>query len=160
MVVSSALHRMSLYQNAFGFTRLRLGVSVVELWLGAVFVLLLVAGIRMRGRLLPRVVLASGVVALLAFAALNPDGYVADRNVDRYDRTGAIDVGYLRGLSVDAVPALDRLPEPVRSCALAGSSVPADAWHELNLGRVRAREILRERPVERDAVCVRPFPAG
>ncbi|MFD4469989.1 DUF4153 domain-containing protein [Rhodococcus sp. NPDC058505] len=156
VVVASALHRMSLYQSAFGFTRLRLGVSVVELWLGGVFLLLLLAGIRMRGGRLPRLVLGSGVAALLAFAALNPDGYIAERNVDRYQRTGAIDIGYLRGLSTDAVPALDRLPEPVRSCALIGTSVPADAWYQVNAARSAARQILRERPVDLNVVCAGP----
>ena len=41
--------------------------------------------------------------------------------MQRYAETGRIDLDYLRGLSADAVPALDRLPEPLRSCALAGA---------------------------------------
>ncbi|MFF0816449.1 DUF4153 domain-containing protein [Rhodococcus sp. NPDC003318] len=153
VVVASALHRMALYENAFGYTRLRLAVWAVELWFGAVFVIALVAGIRMRGQLLPRVVLGSAAVALLAFAAVNPDGHIADRNIDRYQRTGAIDVTYLRGLSVDAVPALDRLPEPLRSCALLGTSTSPDPWYRFNAARDRAREILGARPVDRDVVC-------
>ncbi|MGW0175508.1 DUF4153 domain-containing protein [Rhodococcus sp. NPDC003322] len=161
VVVASALHRMSLYQSAFGYTRLRLWVSAAEFWFGSVFALLLVAGIRMRGRLLPRAVLASAVAALLTFAALGPDGHVADRNVERYERTGDIDVDYLRTLSVDAVPALDRLPEPLRSCALAGTGTPTAApWYEFNAARARARDILRERPVDPDAVCAGPVVVG
>ncbi|WP_137873934.1 DUF4173 domain-containing protein [Rhodococcus sp. Q] len=156
VVVASALHRMSLYENAFGYTRLRLAVWVVELWFGTVFAVLLIAGIRMRGALLPRIVLGSAVTALLAFAAVNPDGYIADRNVDRYDRTGEIDVTYLRSLSVDAVPALDRLPEPLRSCTLIATSTTPDAWYEFNAGRARARDILQERPADPLAVCVSP----
>ncbi|MFD1813338.1 DUF4153 domain-containing protein [Rhodococcus gannanensis] len=153
VVVASALHRMSLYENAFGYTRLRLSVWAVELWFGVVFGVLLVAGIRMRGDHLPRVVLGSAAAGLLIFAAVNPDGLVADRNVERYERTGSIDVSYLRGLTVDAVPALDRLPEPVRSCALRGTRVQPDAWYEFNAARARAREILRERPVGPSASC-------
>jgi hypothetical protein len=148
VVVASAVHRMSLYENVFGFTRLRLGVMATELWFGVVFVLLLVAGIRMTGRGLPRAVLASAVLGTLAFAAVNPDAYIADRNVQRYGETGSIDVIYLRGLSVDAVPALDRLPEPVRSCALLGIGVGGDAsGFAYNAARSRAAQILRERPV-------------
>ncbi|MGF7124087.1 DUF4153 domain-containing protein [Rhodococcus sp. AG1013] len=148
VVVASAVHRMSLYENEFGFTRLRLSVMATELWLGVVFVLLLLAGIRMSARWLPRAVLASAAIGLLGFAALNPDGYIAERNVQRYAATGDIDVAYLGGLSVDAVPALDRLAEPVRSCALSGIDVGGGtAWFEYNAARSRAREILRGRPV-------------
>ncbi|GAA4479935.1 DUF4173 domain-containing protein [Rhodococcus olei] len=150
VVVASAVHRMSLYETVFGLTRLRLGVMVAELWFGAIVGLLLAAGWRLRGRWLPTAVLVSAVAGVLALAVVNPDGYIAERNVQRYERTGDLDVGYLRGLSADAVPALDRLPEPARSCALAGVDIGADgAWYEYNAARSRAREILRERPIGR-----------
>ncbi|MDH6282031.1 DUF4153 domain-containing protein [Prescottella agglutinans] len=148
VVVASALHRMALYEREFGFTRLRLSVMATELWLGVVFVLLLGAGVRFAARWLPRAVLASAAIGLLGFAVLNPDGYIAARNVERYADTGKLDVDYLRGLSVDAVPALDRLPEPARSCALVGIDVgDAATGFEYNAARSRAQQILRERPV-------------
>lgn len=148
VIVASALHRMSLYENEFGFTRLRVAVMAVEVWLGAVFVLLLAAGIRMSGRWLPRAVLVSAAVGLLGFAAVNPDGYIAERNVDRYADTGRLDLVYLHGLSVDAVPALDRLPEPARSCALAAIDIGAGAaGFDYNAARATAADILRARPI-------------
>jgi hypothetical protein len=148
VIVASAVHRMSLYESEFGFTRLLLGVMATELWLGVVFVLLLGAGIRFSGRWLPRAVLASAAIGLLGFAALNPDGYIADRNAQRYADTGKLDVAYLQRLSVDAVPALDRLPEPARSCALIGIDVGGSAaGFDYNAARARAREILEARPI-------------
>ena len=45
-VVASALYRMSLYQEAFGYTVLRVFVDGFELWLGLVVVFLLVAGVQ------------------------------------------------------------------------------------------------------------------
>lgn len=148
VIVASALHRMSLYENEFGYTRLRLAVMAVELWLGVIFVLLLAAGVRMSGRWLPRAVLASAVVGLLGFAALNPDAYIAERNVYRFQSTGRLDIAYLRGLSVDAVPALDRLPEPGRSCALVGIDVGGSATgFDYNAARARAHELLETRPI-------------
>ncbi|WP_433605948.1 DUF4153 domain-containing protein [Prescottella agglutinans] len=148
VIVASAVHRMSLYENEFGFTRLRLGVMATELWLGVVFVLLLGAGVRFSGRWLPRAVLASAAIGLLGFAALNPDGYIAERNVQRYADTGRLDVAYLQRLSVDAVPALDRLPEPARSCALLGVDVGGSAaGFDYNAARARAHEILEARPI-------------
>ena len=69
VVVASALHRMDLYQQAYGFTVLRVLVDGFELWLGLVVVMLLVAGIRLSGWWLPRAVLVSGAVFVLGFAA-------------------------------------------------------------------------------------------
>ncbi|WP_218617255.1 DUF4153 domain-containing protein [Cryptosporangium aurantiacum] len=149
LVVASALRRMWLYEDAYGFTRLRLLVQATEVWLGLVFVLVGIAGIRLRGRWLPRTVIATGVLTLLALAALNPDAFIAERSVDRYAETGRIDVGYLSGLSADAAPALDRLPPDLRSCALATLEYHVDAdeaWYTANLSRAEAREIYRDRP--------------
>jgi hypothetical protein len=83
---------------------------------------------------------STAIAALLALAVLNPDRFIAERNVDRYERTGRIDVSYLSTLSADAAPALTRLPEPQRSCALSGlanrlARAGADGWHAWNLGR-------------------------
>lgn len=146
VIVASALHRMSLYEDAFGFTRLRLGVQALELALGAVLVLVLLAGVRLTGAWLPRGAVAVAAVTVLGLVLLDPDAYVADRNVDRFVRTGRLDVSYVSGLSADAVPALLRLPEPQRSCALAPISAALsevqDHWYDGNLSRVRARRDL------------------
>ena len=91
----SAIHRMWLYQQAYGFSVQRLMVIAIELWLGAVFVLIAVAGVRMTARWLPRAVLVAGVLTLLGVAALNPERLIADRNIDRYEQTGQLDADYL-----------------------------------------------------------------
>ena len=116
----SALTRMWTYEQAYGFTRLRLLVSACELWLGLVFILVLAAGVRLSrpARWLPTAMAGTAVAALLGIAVLNPDGFIAERNIDRYFDTHRIDVGYLAELSPDAVPALMKVPEDVRGCAL------------------------------------------
>ena len=145
VIVASAMHRMSVYDQAYGFTRLRLAVFVIEAWLGVVFLLILAAGLRLNGAWVPRAGLAAGVLALLVVAAVNPDRFIADHNVERFERTGRIDMTYLCELSADAVPALIRLPEPVRR----RSSVPygpgfSDGWRSWDLGRATARNALDE----------------
>ncbi|WP_308220982.1 DUF4173 domain-containing protein, partial [Micromonospora phytophila] len=144
VVVASALYRMNVYADAYGATRLRLVVATVELWLGLLFVLVGVAAIRLRARWLPRLVLGTAVLALLGLAGADPDRLIAERNVDRYQQSGRLDVGYVAGLSADAVPALDRLPEPLRSCALRdiAAELPDDGVRTANLGRSRARGLL------------------
>ncbi len=138
VVVASALYRMHVYQEAYGFTELRLLVDVFEGWLGLLVIGVIAAGLSLRATWLPRAALLSGASLLLAIAAINPDAWIAQRNVDRYTETGKVDWYYLRGLSDDAVPVLAKLPADVADCALAGRKVSDDDWLEWNLGRHRA----------------------
>ncbi len=138
VVVGSALYRVHVYEEAYGATRLRLLVTVFEGWLGLLLVLVLVAGIRMRGSWLPRTALVTGAVALLGLAMMNPDAYIADRNVERFTQTGRIDTFYLADLSSDAVPDLAELPAELQPCVAAAAEHDQDDWLEWNLGRQRA----------------------
>jgi hypothetical protein len=140
VVVASALYRMHVYEQAYGLTRLRLLVSLFEAWLGLVLLLVMGAGIRLRGAWVPRAVLLSGAVALLALAAANPDALVARHNVERPPSATGTDASYLSGLSADAVPTLVRLG--VDRALLPTSSGGDDDWLEWNLGRWRAAQSL------------------
>jgi len=146
VVLISALHRLRLYEDAFGLTRLRLVAEASGLWLGAVFGLVLVAGFERRVRRhLPSLLVGGTAAALLAFSLLNPDGLVAHRNVEHWRETGRIDVSYLRSLSADAVPALAELPPRLRrqSLSLQLEALTRDEpWSSANLARRRARAIL------------------
>jgi len=137
VVVISAIHRMWLYQEAYGFSVQRLVVITIELWLGAVFILVAVAGIRMTGQWLARAILMVGAVALLGLAATNPERLIAERNIDRYEQGEVLDTGYLGGLSPDIEPALTGLPDGVRVCP-AYRNDDRDPWYEFNLSRWRA----------------------
>jgi hypothetical protein len=160
VVVAVALRRLFLYEETYGWTRLRIWVHAFELWLGVVIVLIAAAGLttgRIRVTWLPRAIAASGAAGLLLLAAVNPDGFIADRNVDRFERTGKMDVIYAWDLSADAVPALDRLPEPHRSCALRPIARRLERDEPLlaaNVSRARAREILERHPVGDTSACV------
>jgi hypothetical protein len=148
VIVASALRRMWLYQEAYGFTTLRLVVLTCELWLGVCFLLVLVAVLRLRARPVVREMAATGVAALLALAALDPDAFVAASNVDRYAITGQLDTEYLGTLSADAVPALARLPEEQRCAVLpsiaARVAEPEESWTGWNASRTAAREVIAE----------------
>jgi len=141
VIVGSALHRMNVYADTYGLTRLRLLVACCEAWFGLVLVLVLVAGIRIRAAWLPRLAIAAGVLALLGLAAANPDRLIAANNI-KQDRT--IDLGYLGNLSPDAVPALADLDPARRDCVLGHIELGLDRddWRGWNLGRERARQII------------------
>ncbi len=146
LIVASAMSRMWAYQQAYGFTVLRVLVSTMELWLGLVYVLLLFAGRRLAAPWMPQAILGTGLAALLALGVANPDRFISDRNVARWEQTGRIDLRYLSRLSADAVPALERLPEPMRACALApiaaDLATSPDGWREWNAGRASGRASL------------------
>ncbi|CAA9367809.1 MAG: Osmosensitive K+ channel histidine kinase KdpD [uncultured Nocardioidaceae bacterium] len=150
VVVASALYRMHVYQEAYGFTQLRLLVDVFEGWLGLLVLGVLAAGVTLRAAWLPRAALLSGAVLLLGLAAINPDAWVAQHNVDRYESTGKIDLAYLRSLSADAVPVLESLPADLGRCVLAEREPNDDDWLEWNFGRHRAEPVLRESAVDQE----------
>ena len=151
LVVASALHRMAMYQQAYGYTTLRVVVDAVELWLGLLVVLVLAAGVRLSGRWLPRAALLSGAGVLLVLGLLNPDGWVARSNIDRYHAGTTLDAAYLVGLGDDTVPAIvgGGLPADLTGCILGarqerlsveGGAAPSagDGLFGWNLGRARA----------------------
>ncbi|WP_392543091.1 DUF4153 domain-containing protein [Oryzobacter telluris] len=152
-VVASALYRMSLYQEAYGYTVLRVFVDGFELWLGLVVAFLLAGVVRLRGSWIPRAVLVSAAVFALGFAAMNPDGWVADRNIDRFEAGKPLDTLYLSTLSADATPVLaERLPRDIARCVadpgrgFEGTGKDDDllGW---NLGRSRAVAAVKGLPV-------------
>jgi hypothetical protein len=150
VILASALTRLGLYEEAYGFTRLRLAAHAVILWLGGVFVLLLIAGALRRTAWLPRATVALTGAATLAFALADPDRLIAERNVDRYERTGNIDRPLLKTLSPDAAPAIARLPPHLAACATRRMRTDldrVDALAGLNLARAKARDALRAVPL-------------
>jgi len=144
VVDASALSRLHLYVEVYGLTRLRISASAIALWLGAVLLLVLLAGLR-PGRWLPHATVLSAAGVLLVLTVANPDARIAESGADRQQKA---DLVYLSSLSDDAVPALDRLPEPQRSCVLARiaqNRSPGSPWTSANLSRARASAVLARR---------------
>ena len=113
-------------------------------------------------------VLSAGVL-MVVLAVLNPDAWVAQHNIERYEASGRLDAAYLATLSDDAVPTIVAadLPQDLTSCIvhvdpygypLAVGDTEGDDWLELNLGRERAAEARASVPLPREAeACGRFF---
>lgn len=105
LLLLTAFWRMRLYEQAYGYTELRLIVLVFELWLGLLLIWFLITLWRAPQRFAPGL-----FIAALGFAAtlnlINPDALIVRHNLQRYRETGDLDVLYLMGLSNDAVPHL------------------------------------------------------
>jgi hypothetical protein len=161
VVVVSALYRMHLYEEAYGFTRLRLLVSVFEGWLGVVVLLVIIAGVVGAGRWLVPVAVRLGAAGLLGLALFNPDLYIAEHNIARAAAPVGIDWEYLGELSADAYPALVRLPDEQFACATRFTAeLGEDDWLEWNLSRERTRDLMADRPPAGAQGTSVPCPSG
>ncbi len=138
VVVASALYRMHVYQQAYGFTVLRLVVDAFELWMGLLLVLTAVAVALRAVAQLPRAALCSAALVLFGLGVLNPEAWVAEHNVERFRESGKVDVDYLATLGPDARPAIAQLPPDLARCAVRPRFSDDRSWLDWNLGRSRA----------------------
>ncbi|GAB0107670.1 DUF4173 domain-containing protein [Nocardia sp. JMUB6875] len=141
LIVASALHRMWTYQEAYGFTVLRLLVEVFEGWIALVYLLVLVSLISLRRGWVPRAAIGAAAVTLLGLAVLDPERLIAERNIDRWQAGKNLDTSYLSTLSADALPAADRLPDPQRAAIaeVIRARLERDSWQGWNYARATAR---------------------
>jgi hypothetical protein len=129
-LLGSAFQRMWLYEQAYGFTHLRLYTHTFMIWLAVVLALFLAALLAGKPRWFSfgSFVAALAVLAVLTLA--DPEAIIVRANVARYQQTGELAVGgedevesehgryqpsraldtfYLAQLSPDATPALVEL---------------------------------------------------
>jgi hypothetical protein len=150
VILFSALKRLLMYENAFGFTRLRTYTHIAILWMAVLclaFLALLIAE-RLR-RFAP--IVALGIVGFSAtLNLLNVDAFIIHRNAARFEASGKLDVQYIFRLSYDAVPELVDLaklaPARVRAAILpqlACTRVMLDARTEGNSWQSSSRSLDR-----------------
>jgi Domain of unknown function (DUF4173) len=163
LVLASAALRLQLYQDAYGWTELRLYVAVSIVAMAVTLATLAVFLLSDRTRWLGHAMAVIGVVSLIGLNLIAPPAFVAERNLQRVidpslvppDGEATLDADYLAVLPDDAIPtivaALPRLPTDdadrlrglllQRRDALQRDPALASpfAW---NLGRERAKEAL------------------
>jgi len=156
VILASAFQRLLLYEAAYGYTQLRLYSHVFMVWLAVTFVWFLVAlWLRPDRFAIGAFVAALGFV--LTLNAINPDAFIAERNLARYQATGKLDVHYLTTLSEDVVPvlvlAMDQLTGDEREMVRdhlrdrLGRMDENDhlwRWPSIHLARWRAYDLLVE----------------
>lgn len=108
VMLISAYSRLSLYEEVYGYTELRLLVHGFMIFLG---VLMAVAFIRIwyTRFSLAKVYIALAITSYVIMNFANLDARIAVNNIARYEETGKIDMYYLGTLSADAGPALAKL---------------------------------------------------
>jgi len=108
LIVFVAFRRLSLYEDAYGFTMLRLYSHIFAVWIAIVFLLLAAetAGMFPRRRWLVGATSLSAMALLLGLNLLNPEATVVNLNLDHARVTHKMDPQYLAELSSDATPTL------------------------------------------------------
>ncbi len=109
IILLSAGYRMFLYEDAYGYTRLRLLVYVA-LITEAILLIPTIAYIIDKKINLPRVYLTIVLIMYVGINLANIDNIITKSNVDRYFKTGIFDVDYLKKeTGADAVKELVRI---------------------------------------------------
>lgn len=124
LIVLVAFQRLRIYEEAYGFTMLRLYSHIFAVWIALIFVLLAAdfAGLFQRRRWLVGAISVSAMAVLLALNVINPEAIVVSLNIDRAQATQKIDAQYLATLSNDATPTLLASESPdIRRIACEGS---------------------------------------
>jgi len=153
VIIASALHRMRLYQGAYGLTELRLYTTAFMLWLAGVFAWFCATVLRGRRERFTFGALLLAAEALVLLHAFDPDARIVRTNAARVQAERPFDARYAAGLSADAVPALlaalPRVASPVERCIASrqllrrwGPGAGAD-WRTWSLARARARSAVR-----------------
>lgn len=139
VIVAVALYRLSLYEQAYGLTMLRLYCQVFAVWIAVVFVVLGAFLAIRRANGVPAAAMAAGLALLLLLNLANPEAMVVKRNAAR----AKVDAYYLSTLSDDAVPAIAKAGlTNLIDCAPDGGK---DNWAAYNRSRARANSV-RNRP--------------
>lgn len=167
VVLASAVLRLKLYQDAYGWTELRLYVAVSIGAMAATLATLAAFLATDRTRWLGHVMAVIGLVSLISLNLIAPAAFVAERNLQRIidptlvppDGEAELDAAYLAVLPDDAVPVLAAaLPHLSGADAHRVGGLLQDRRRELarepayatpfswNLGRERARDALTTVP--------------
>jgi len=153
MIVVVAFRRLSLYEEAYGFTMLRLYSHVFAVWIGLVFLLLAAdfIGLWRRRRWFIGATGTTAAAVLLGLNVVSPEAIVVALNTNHAQITHKIDSAYLAELSSDATPALlasragldPSLRKQVTDAACAGPrdySPPVAAFNWADAQAVAARQ--------------------
>ncbi|MBI1258275.1 MAG: DUF4173 domain-containing protein [Chloroflexi bacterium] len=106
VILVSASQRMLLYEDAYGFTLLRVYTHVFMIWLGVLFVIFLLALFRVRARIFSLGVLFVMIGYVGTLDVMNVEQYITERNIARVQEGYDLDFYNLSSYSVDAAPPM------------------------------------------------------
>ena len=110
VILVSSLQRLALYEAVYGFTRLRAYSHLCVLWIGILFLAILVLEIFQKWRFFTLATTAAVAGFVLTMNAVNIDSFILQKNIQRLQvEEAALDTHYLKALSSDAIPKMIQL---------------------------------------------------
>jgi len=119
VILASAYQRLALAIDWHGFSRLRIYPRVFLIWVGILFVVVVVLELLHRERYFACAALLASLGFAISLSLLNVDDFIVRQNVLRAAQGQHFNPSYLGTLSIDAIPALadefmdPALPTPV-----------------------------------------------
>lgn len=101
----SAHYKMSLYENSYGYTYLRVFVHIFMVLLFILFIIAL-SGIWVRKIPVAKLCIISSLAMYVVINYINVDVFIVKKNIELYNKTQNLDVNYLANLSYDTLPYL------------------------------------------------------
>ena len=153
VIMVSAFMRLLLYEDAYGFTTLRLYSHVFIIFLTVVFGLLIYKVLKNgKESNFSLGVFLSAILFLVGMNILNPDAFIAQKNIQRFNDGKKLDVYYLTTLSDDALPVtikmLNTSDESVKGefayymyWKMQGR-ISSNNWQSFNVSRKRAKGVI------------------
>jgi hypothetical protein len=169
VILVSAFQRLLLYEDAYGFTRIRVQTHVLMIWLGILLVAALVLELINKPRVFGLAALLTAFGFGLTLNILNPDASIVKLNLKPEYTIEELDAQYLLSLSSDAIPNLvkafqeSKLPDKthdqlgaVLSCARYNLKQDRqdDSWQSFHFSRHAAVQYLHSVDSDLDAYLV------
>ncbi|KQL46094.1 hypothetical protein AN963_13945 [Brevibacillus choshinensis] len=145
----SAYFRLSLYEEAYGYTHTRFLAHAFMIFLLVLFVIAFLK-IWRNGFSLMKYYGVAGIVAYVVLNYINVDVLIAKNNIQRYHDTGRIDMEYLAELSYDAIPVIMTLKNDKAVASTLQYNLQEKAedlqeersWQSFNVARYVAKSYL------------------
>jgi hypothetical protein len=145
VTLASCAHRLTLYEEAYGYTYLRLTVWLMQLGVAGLLAMTAARCVARAWSGWGAALAWSGVAFLVLAGSLDADGWIARRNVDRVHQGAPLDLDYLASLSEDARGVLPEVYGMDRDQAAYLATIWADRAAEHLAGGWRARRGLGSR---------------
>jgi len=106
IILVSAYQRLALYEQAYGFTRLRTYSHILMIWIGILLAATVVLELLNRQRSFALAALFTSFGFILSLNIINIDGFIVRQNIQRALQGEELDASYFRSLSSDAAPGI------------------------------------------------------
>ncbi len=160
VILTSAYQRLSLAIDWHGFSRLRLYPRVFLVWIGILFIAIVLLEIFHQERFFAFAFVLASLGFAVSLTLVNVDSAIVKRNIFRVSQGKNLNIGHLASLSTDAIPALvdayqsssvsDSTREGIGTillCYIKSDKVSLEGgvdWRSFNYSYWRASRLLKE----------------